>query len=310
VPETPFLITTVSVSAARRISPSFVRIELAAPELQDLGGDGPFYDQRIKLIFPGEAGALPAIDPDADNWYTSWLALPEAERGTMRTYSIRDLRGDGADRRLVIDFVLHLTPGAAGPASAWASQARPGDRLVVIGPRRGTIAAGIEFEPGDAERLLLCGDETAMPAIARILGDLPARARGTVLLEVPDAGDVTEFDRPDGVEVVWLPRDGGTVGTRLIPTAIAHLSGRADGEVEASRERPDTGDEIWETPGYSGAGEPLDSTAPGIPGLYAWVAGESGVVTTIRRHLVRELGCDRKQVAFMGYWRHGVAMRG
>ena len=111
MPETPFLITTVSVSAARRISPSFVRIELAAPELQDPGGAGPFYDQRIKLIFPGEAGARPAIDPDADNWYTSWLALPEAERGTMRTYSIRDLRGDGADRRLVIDFVLHLAPG-------------------------------------------------------------------------------------------------------------------------------------------------------------------------------------------------------
>lgn len=40
-----------------------------------------------------------------------------------------------------------------------------------------------------------------------------------------------------------------------------------------------------------------------------WVAGESGVVTTLRRHLVRDLGINRSQVAFMGYWRLGVAMR-
>ena len=45
-------------------------------------------------------------------------------------------------------------------------------------------------------------------------------------------------------------------------------------------------------------------------GRYFWIAGESGVVTTLRRHLVKDLGIDRAQVAFMGYWRRGVAMRG
>ena len=44
-------------------------------------------------------------------------------------------------------------------------------------------------------------------------------------------------------------------------------------------------------------------------GLYAWIAGESKVVTGLRRRLVNELGVDRGQVAFMGYWREGVAMR-
>ena len=43
--------------------------------------------------------------------------------------------------------------------------------------------------------------------------------------------------------------------------------------------------------------------------LYAWIAGESGVVTGLRRVLVKDLGVDRRQVAFMGYWRRGVAMR-
>lgn len=48
---------------------------------------------------------------------------------------------------------------------------------------------------------------------------------------------------------------------------------------------------------------------PGVEGTYAWIAGESSVVTGLRRHPVNELGFDRRQVAFRGYWRRGVAMK-
>jgi NADPH-dependent ferric siderophore reductase len=41
--------------------------------------------------------------------------------------------------------------------------------------------------------------------------------------------------------------------------------------------------------------------------FYAWIAGEAGVVKDLRRYLVRDVGIDRKQVAFMGYWRKGKA---
>jgi len=34
------------------------------------------------------------------------------------------------------------------------------------------------------------------------------------------------------------------------------------------------------------------------------------MVTTLRRRLVKDLGIPRAQVAFMGYWREGVAMKG
>lgn len=34
------------------------------------------------------------------------------------------------------------------------------------------------------------------------------------------------------------------------------------------------------------------------------------MVTTLRRHLVRTVGVDKSRVAFMGYWKIGVAMRG
>ncbi|MGA4848013.1 siderophore-interacting protein [Streptomyces sp. G5(2025)] len=36
---------------------------------------------------------------------------------------------------------------------------------------------------------------------------------------------------------------------------------------------------------------------------YAWLAGESSTVKTVRRHLVSDRGFDRKRVSFSGYWR-------
>ena len=79
-------------------------------------------------------------------------------------------------------------------------------------------------------------------------------------------------------------------------------------------EEPDDVDpDLWETPSYSSSGEDVES-AQAVVGhdlqdLYAWIAGESGVVTALRRVLVKDLDVDRRQVAFMGYWRKGVAMR-
>lgn len=313
MPSPSSVVTAVTVTGVERLSPSFVRVELGSPALADFRTAGGLYDQRIKLVFPGPSGALPSLDDD--DWYRAWLALPEDARGAMRTYSVRDVRGTGADTRLVVDFVLHLAPGATGPASSWAARAAVGDRLLVVGPRRGAPPSGIEFRPDGADRLLLSGDETAAPAICRILADLPAGAAGAAFIEVPHADDVLPVEAPPAVAVTWLPRDGAAVGTRLVPAVVEHLGGRPvvrrlGGRADESLGGP-VDDEVWETPTYSGRGEPLDAVpGAGVPGLYAWVAGESGVVTTLRRHLVRDLGVDRGQVAFMGYWRLGVAIRG
>ncbi|MGI5243575.1 siderophore-interacting protein [Dactylosporangium sp. CA-139066] len=39
---------------------------------------------------------------------------------------------------------------------------------------------------------------------------------------------------------------------------------------------------------------------------YAWIAGESGQIRALRRHLVQERGFDRHRVTFTGYWRRGA----
>ncbi|HEY0904470.1 MAG TPA: siderophore-interacting protein [Marmoricola sp.] len=305
----PMLLDEVRAVRVERLSPSFVRVELGGACLADFGVDGPTYDQRIKLVFPYGDGPLPSFaDADA-TWLGSWLERPVEERGHMRTYTIREVRGSGVDTRLVVDFVVHGHDGQAGPGSSWAERARVGDPLVLLAPRRGEPFGGIEFDPGTASRLLLVGDETAVPAICAILGQLPWQARGAAFLEVPTGADVQSVVHPEGVEVVWLPRDGGPVGSRVHDAVLAHL-GVPDLAVD---EPVEVDPDLWETPTYSSSGEEVDAAVTlvghDLDGLYAWIAGESAMVTTLRRALVTDLGVDRRQVAFMGYWRRGVAMR-
>ncbi|MDH6182264.1 NADPH-dependent ferric siderophore reductase [Microbacteriaceae bacterium SG_E_30_P1] len=303
----PFLLARAVVRAVDRVSPSFVRITFGGDEIAELGTPGFVFDQRIKLIFPSPGAPLPTLEAAGDEWYQRWLELPEHTRGAMRTYSIRHLRADATATELVVDFVLHLDPNGTGPASLWASSARPGDDVLVLGPRRGrTDGGGIEFDPGEAGSILLAGDETAAPAIARILEDSPAETTGHAFIEVPEAGDILPIVLPRGVEVTWLPRFGREHGSALIPAVLGHLGAAS---VAAIDEAPPVGDELlWETPTFSGLGEETVSVAIHAD-RYFWIAGESGVVTTLRRHLVKGLGIDRGQVAFMGYWRRGVAMR-
>ncbi|HWJ09360.1 MAG TPA: siderophore-interacting protein [Nocardioides sp.] len=315
----PMLLTELEVVRAERVSPSFVRVELAGAELAEFGTPGPVFDQRFKVVFPNAAGDLPSFADADESWWTTWMEIPEHERGSMRTYTIRDVVGEGAGTRFVVDIVVHEPDGHDDPldgaGNRWALQARAGQRLVVMAPRRGHEFGGIEWSPGDASRLLLVGDETAAPAIRGILRDLPADASGAAFLEVPEDADLyDDVAAPAGVEVTWLPRNGGARGEALHAAVLAHLTGATPTEAPTVTD-DEIDPDLWETPVYSSSGEQVaDATA--VPaddspfaGLYAWIAGESKVVTGLRRKLVNDLGLDRKQVAFMGYWREGVSMR-
>ncbi|KAA1422101.1 siderophore-interacting protein [Nocardioides humilatus] len=308
------ILDEVEVVSAERVSPSYVRVELAGPALAECGVDGPLHDQRMKLVLPNRAGRLPSFADMDESWWDTWMQIPEDERGSIRTYTIRDLVGSGRERRLVVDIVVHESGEHSGPGNDWALQARPGDRVIVLAPRLGHAFGGIEWSPGDASRLLLVGDETATPAIRGILRDLPASAQGAAFIEVPTAEDIQrDVVAPDGVEITWLPRGSAPRGGSLHAAVIAWLTGSAAPAPQLADDEIDP--DLWETPVYSSSGEEV---APGtrVPagnapygGLYAWIAGESKVVTGLRRRLVTDLGVDRAQVAFMGYWRDGVAMR-
>jgi NADPH-dependent ferric siderophore reductase len=93
--------------------------------------------------------------------------------------------------------VLH---GDQGVASVWAEAARPGDVIGMMGPGGGSMPA--------MDWCLLAGDETAIPAIARMLEALPETAQGIVLIEVADKGAEQTLPASVGIDIRWLHRDG------------------------------------------------------------------------------------------------------
>lgn len=284
----------VRLSRVQRLSPSFVRLTFAGGDLTALGDDGD--DQRIKVILPASDGSLELTEDAEFGWYADLRAREEARRNPVRTYTSRYVRADQGE--VDVDFVLH---GEDGPASRFALHAAVGDEVVLCGPnlRHGGPYGGTGFAPAEGtRRFLLVADETAVPAALAILERLPRSASGTALLEVPRAGDELAVDAPAGVQVRWLTRDGAEHGSLLVP-AVHDLLEEWLGHEEHERavELPDDPEgHIWDVPDHAVRGD-----------FYAWLAGEAGVVTGLRRTLVREHGVDRRSVAFMGYWRRGRA---
>ena len=277
------------VAAVRRLSPSFVRLTMTGPDLDELADNG--WDQRLKVLLPDAHGGY-AMLPTGPDWYAAWRALPPERQNPIRTYTVRSVRP--SVREVDVDLVLH---GDAGPASRFASRARVGDQVVLLGPNARFAGAhgGLEFRPskGHVGPTLMAGDATAVPAVLNVLEALPAGAFGEALLEVPDAGDITDTPVPAGFRVTWLvhpPTGSALPGAVRAAVARLGIRGGTGAEVE-----PEPDDELlWDVPEQAR-----------VDDVYAWLAGESSLITGLRRYLVRDLGVDRAAVAFMGYWREG-----
>ncbi|WP_280701609.1 siderophore-interacting protein [Kitasatospora sp. GP82] len=256
-----------------RLGPSMVRVTFGGEQLKDFAGGGR--DQSFSLFLPHPGQSAPVLPTEAgEGWFHEWRALPPEVRAVMRSYTVRAQDRERAE--VDVDFALHGTQApaasaAAGPAARWAAAAGPGDRVVLLGPAvEGNRSVGFR-PPPDADWLLIAGDETALPAIGGIMDWLPAGVRARVWIEVPHAEDIQDLPSAAEAEITWLVRD----------SARRPVSGPLLEAVRAA-----------ELPG-------------GTP--YAWIAGESGAVKALRRHLVRERGFDRKSVEFSGYWRLGAS---
>lgn len=250
----PLRFRRLHVVATVRISTHFIRVILGGQELE--GFSSPGFDDHVKLLLPDtETGDvhLPEVGPEGPLW-------PEGRpRPLMRDYTPRFHAADAGT--LTIDFALH----EHGPATAWAMQARPGDALGIGGPR-GSFLVSLDFDWH-----LLAGDETAVPAIARRLEELPANARALVLVEINGAGD--EFPLPSraAVRMHWCHRNGAVPGTTSVLL-----------------------DALKRLPLPEGDG-------------YAWVACETQAARALRSHLVQERGLNPRWVKAAGYWRRGAA---
>ena len=241
----------VEVAGTREVAPGMLRITVAGEELAGFASDGPA--DHVKLFLPDAEGRL--IAPS--NGPGDTIAPSPDGPGISRDYTPAAFRPAPGGGELDLDFFLHE---GGGPAMDWARSARPGSRLAIAGPR------GSLLPPTGADRVVLVGDETAFPAIARWLDAIEESVLVTCLLT---AGD---------------------------PGIRSYLDGRIDRASEAR----------WFEPGEGAALEEALRGIAFTESTFAFLAGDADALVPLRRHLRRELGLAREQVQASGYWRAGV----
>lgn len=226
----------LDVARVERIAPQMVRVVLTGKALEGFTSLG--FDDHVKLFFP-DAGA--AAEP----------AAAAARDFTPRHH-------DAAQGELWIDFFLH----EAGPATQWAAQARAGDTLEVGGPKGSAILAteGIDLQ-------VMVGDETAFPAIARRLEELPAAARVLVVAEAQQPSSWPQFNSDAQCEVMWVAR------------------GESDAPAAALIER-------------------LRDTDLPAQRCFVWAALESQAARAVRRHFTGR-GFSKEWIKASAYWQRG-----
>lgn len=150
----------------------------------------------LRIVFTGDALA-DFVSPGADDHVKLFFPTPTGD-AEGRDYTPRAF--DNAARTMTIDFATHEGLHEAGPATSWAMNAKPGDMLQIGGPRGSTIISP------SFDWWLLIGDETALPAIARRLEELPAGTKVKAILSVVSAADEQVFATKTQCEIVWLHR--------------------------------------------------------------------------------------------------------
>ncbi|MBI2243662.1 MAG: siderophore-interacting protein [Nocardioides sp.] len=138
---------------------------------------------RLTLGGAGLAGFESTGIPD------EWVGLVVPGQFQSRYYTVRSW--DGSE--LVLDVVVH----ESGLVTEWAQLDVEGQAVTI------TEAKGSFAIPADAQWLILVGDLTAMPAMARIAETV--RVRTSVYAEVPD--DLPDY-LPPGPQVTWLGPPG------------------------------------------------------------------------------------------------------
>ncbi len=176
---------SLTVETVERLTPHMLRIGFSSDELA--GFVSLSFDDHVKLFFPADDGG--------------------AEQ--MRDYTPR--RFDVAEGRLAIDFALH----EAGVATAWAQNARVGDRLDIGGPRGSAII------PVDFAWYWLVGDETALPAISRWVEEAPTGKAVTTFVAIEEEADRQHLRSGAAWTDIWPVRDGGGDNATLLRDAMA-----------------------------------------------------------------------------------------
>ena len=230
-------------------------------------------DHMVRVVLGGDGLAAWQANDATDAYLVLWFPAPDAPYDVPfdvdavreahppelwprhRHYTVR--RWDPEAVELTIDFVVHGDEGVAG---RWAAGAGPGDQVMVSPP-----GGGYQPDPG-ADWHLMVGDESALPAIAASLEQVPAGVPAVAVLVCDGPGEELPLACPGDLDVTWLYRQGQPADADLLVEAVRALPWR-DGRV------------------------------------HAFVHGEAGEVRAVRRHLLADRQVPRTDLSASGYWR-------
>lgn len=238
-----------TVVSAEDVTPHMRRVKFACADISPfIGGD-----MHVRLLVPPQD--RPPVWPGyrADGR----IAWPEGDDALLvRVYTIRHV--DETRREVWIDFLQHPAPGIATPGADFARDAHPGQRVGLLGPGGGSLPK--------TDSLLMIGDESALPAIARIVAEMPATARIQAIIEVEDEAEEQPLAAQGRLELRWLHRKG------YAPEARGVI-----------------------------AEEARKSIAGAEPDTFIWAACEKDDIRAIRSFL-KERKHDKKNMYVAWYW--------
>lgn len=208
-------------------------------------------DTAVGMYFPdpGEHRAAAMENRDGVWAYYDVEPMPEG-----RNYSVRFI--DRATALMTIDFVIH----DHGVATLWAQRAETGDEVAMSYARSW-------YRPEDStDWQLLVADLAGLPALARIMEELPPKPQATVIVEVCDHDDLAYLPQRDDIEVIAKVGSGNGYGESKLADAVAQF-------------------------------------APGGGRGYCWFAAEAKASRAVRKHFRKEYGWKADQCDIIGYWR-------
>jgi NADPH-dependent ferric siderophore reductase len=250
---TPVFFREVTVISSTRLSPHMQRVRFSARDLARFARGG----LHIRLLLPpkGRQPVWPQMGADG------LVVWPSGANALIaRVYTIRaiDVAGGWFD----VDFVLH--PGSDTPAATFAENARRGDVIGMFGPGGGDVP--------EAQSLLLLGDDTALPAIGRILDNMAPATQADVFIEVDSPADAIPLAEGDNIRVSWLYRQGRAAGTAgLLSEALRKMD---------------------------------PATLP--PNVYVWAGCEFTDFRELRKIVRKEWGLKKDRQLIVAYWRRGI----
>ena len=246
---------TLDIIGLRTLTPHMRRLTLSGENVARFAG---LQALHLNLLVQRPEATEPQWPGVGANGVIAW-EHPDL-RPLMRKYTVRAV--DLAAGTIDIDFVLH---DDAGPGSGFAQVASVGDRVGVVGPGGGGLV--------EADWYLFAGDETALPAIARMLEHLSAGARGKAFIEVADAAEIQPLTKKASIEIEWLLRNDRPAGSTTLL-------------IDAIRATPFPGNDQRR---------------------YLWAGCEFEAFRAIRAFAREEKHLSKSEHLVVSYWRRGMA---